>query len=56
MTTFNHFNFNVLDLDRSLAFYKQALNLTPAREKTAEAAPSSWCSSRTRRPAPSSWS
>ncbi len=36
MTTFNHFNFNVLDLDRSLAFYKQALNLTPAREKTAE--------------------
>lgn len=35
MTTFNHFNFNVLDLERSLAFYKQALNLTPAREKNA---------------------
>ena len=30
---FNHFNFNVLDLDRSLAFYKQALDLTPVREK-----------------------
>lgn len=25
--TFNHFNFNVLDLDRSLAFYKEALGL-----------------------------
>ncbi len=36
MTTFNHFNFNVLDLDRSLRFYKQALNLTPCREKNAE--------------------
>lgn len=36
MTTFYHFNFNVLDLERSLAFYKQALNLTPAREKEAE--------------------
>ena len=35
MTTFNHFNFNVLDLERSLAFYKDALNLTPAREKNA---------------------
>ena len=35
MTTFNHFNFNVLDLERSLAFYKEALNLTPAREKEA---------------------
>ena len=33
MTKFYHFNFNVLDLDRSLAFYKQALNLTPVREK-----------------------
>ena len=30
MTTFNHFNFNVFDLERSLAFYKQALGLTPA--------------------------
>ena len=36
MIRFNHFNFNVLDLDRSLAFYEQALGLTPAREKTAE--------------------
>jgi len=35
MTTFNHFNFNVLDLERSLAFYKEALDLTPAREKEA---------------------
>ena len=35
MTTFYHFNFNVLDLDRSLAFYKEALDLTPAREKEA---------------------
>ena len=33
VTKFYHFNFNVLDLDRSLAFYKQALNLTPVREK-----------------------
>ena len=36
MTRFNHFNFNVLDLERSLKFYKEALNLTPAREKEAE--------------------
>ena len=36
MTTFYHFNFNVLDLDRSLAFYKEALNLSPVREKEAE--------------------
>ena len=36
MLRFNHFNFNVLDLDRSLAFYKQALGLTPVREKEAE--------------------
>ena len=36
MFRFNHFNFNVLDLDRSLAFYKQALGLTPVREKAAE--------------------
>lgn len=35
MITFNHFNFNVLDLDRSLAFYQQALNLSPVREKEA---------------------
>ena len=24
MIKFNHFNFNVLDLDKSLAFYKEA--------------------------------
>ena len=36
MTTFNHFNFNVLDLERSLAFYKEALNLSPVEEKEAE--------------------
>lgn len=35
MITFNHFNFNVLDLDKSLAFYKEALGLTPVREKEA---------------------
>ena len=36
MTAFNHFNFNVLDLDKSLAFYREALNLTPVREKNAQ--------------------
>ena len=36
MTKFNHFNFNVLDLERSLAFYKEALNLSPVGEKEAE--------------------
>ena len=36
MTTFNHFNFNVLNLEKSLAFYKEALNLSPVREKNAE--------------------
>ena len=35
MIQFNHFNFNVLDLDRSLAFYREALGLEPVREKTA---------------------
>ncbi len=35
MITFNHFNFNVLDLEKSLKFYKDALGLTPVREKTA---------------------
>ena len=32
---FNHFNFNVLDLDRSLEFYEKALSLRPVRTKTA---------------------
>ena len=36
MYTFNHFNFNVTDLDRSLAFYKEALGLKPVRRKEAE--------------------
>ncbi|CUX66843.1 MULTISPECIES: VOC family protein [Clostridia] len=35
MITFNHFNFNVLDLEKSLTFYKDALGLNPVREKTA---------------------
>ena len=29
---FNHFNFNVLDLERSLKFYKDALGLEPVDE------------------------
>lgn len=33
MLSFNHFNFNVLDLNRSLEFYKDALGLLPVREK-----------------------
>lgn len=35
MFRFNHFNFNVLDLQRSLTFYKEALGLEPVREKLA---------------------
>ncbi|MCD8224939.1 MAG: VOC family protein [Clostridiales bacterium] len=35
MITFNHFNFNVLNLEKSIAFYKEALDLTPVREKPA---------------------
>lgn len=35
MLSFAHFNFNVLDLDRSLAFYREALELVPVREKEA---------------------
>lgn len=33
--TFAHNNLNVLDLDKSLAFYKEALGLEVAREKEA---------------------
>lgn len=33
---FDHFNFNVLDLRRSLKFYSEALGLFPVREKNAE--------------------
>lgn len=36
MFQFNHFNFNVLDLEKSLAFYKEALDLSVVREKKAE--------------------
>lgn len=35
MITFNHFNFNVLDLDKSLKFYEETLGLKPVREKAA---------------------
>jgi len=31
MTSFYHFNFNVLDLERSLAFYKDAGEERPRR-------------------------
>ena len=35
MIQFNHFNFNVLNLEKSLKFYKDTLNLEPVREKEA---------------------
>lgn len=35
MFSFNHFNFNVYDLQRSLKFYKDALGLEVVREKNA---------------------
>ena len=35
MFSFNHFNFNVFDLERSLRFYDEALGLRPVREKNA---------------------
>ena len=35
MIKFNHFNFNVLDSEKSLKFYEEALGLKPVREKTA---------------------
>lgn len=35
MIKFNHFNFNVLDLERSLVFYKEALDLDVIRQKDA---------------------
>ncbi|WP_130889319.1 VOC family protein [Fusobacterium ulcerans] len=34
--TFNHFNFNIFDLDRSLKFYEEALGLKEVRRKEAE--------------------
>jgi lactoylglutathione lyase len=33
---FNHFNFNVLDLEKSLAWYKEALGLVPVRTNEQE--------------------
>ena len=42
MIKFNHFNFNVLDLNKSLAFYKEALGLEPVREKMLLTALLSW--------------
>ena len=33
MLTFNHFNFNVADLDKSIQFYKDALDLEPVGRK-----------------------
>ena len=35
MFNFNHVNFNVLDMERSLKFYDEALGLKPVREKLA---------------------
>ncbi|NLJ58693.1 MAG: lactoylglutathione lyase [Tissierellia bacterium] len=34
--TFNHFNFNVLNLEKSIKFYEEALNLKEVRRKEAE--------------------
>ena len=36
MYRFEHFNFNVADLDKSLAFYKEALGLEPVRRSEAK--------------------
>lgn len=33
---FNHFNFNITDLERSLDFYRRALQLTPCGEINSE--------------------
>ncbi len=35
MVTFNHFNFNVVNLEKSLEFYKEALGFEPVKEKFA---------------------
>lgn len=34
--TFNHFNFNVLNLEKSMKFYQEALNLKEVRRKEAQ--------------------
>lgn len=36
MIKFNHFNFNVLDLEKSIAFYNETLQLKPVRELNAD--------------------
>lgn len=36
MIQFQHFNFNVLDLNKSLEFYRNALDLEPVREHLAQ--------------------
>lgn len=36
MIQFNHFNFNVLDLEQSLKFYKDTLDLNVVKQKDAE--------------------
>jgi len=36
MTTFNHFSFNVLNLEKSLQFYDEALGFKPVREHRTE--------------------
>ena len=36
MFTFNHFNFNVLDLEKSMEFYEKALGFKEVRRKEAE--------------------
>ena len=33
--TFNHFNFNVLNLEKSMSFYKEAVGLTEVKRKEA---------------------
>ena len=36
MFAFNHFNYNVLDLEKSMKFYEEALGLKEVRRKEAE--------------------
>ena len=40
MLSFNHFNFNVCDMEKSIAFYQEALGLHVLRDRTA--ADGSW--------------
>ena len=53
--TMAHANLNVLDLDRSLAFYQEALGLCVQRDKTADDEASASSFSRTAVPA-AAWS